>query len=84
MPNSGKRKGASREIDISKNLSYLLRHGAESEGIELDDGGWASVADVVGFSCLFSLSLFFYFRAEYAAWLKDLSYISHTCLHHSR
>ena len=57
MPNSGKRKGASREIDISKNLSYLLRHGAESEGIELDEGGWASVADVVGFSSL-SFSLF--------------------------
>ena len=83
MPNSGKRKGASREIDISKNLSYLLRHGAESEGIELDEGGWASVADVVGFSYLF-LSLFFFFRAEYEAWLKDLSYISPMCLHRSR
>lgn len=49
MPKDGKRKGALREIDISKNLSYLLRHGAKSEGIELDEGGWANVADIVGF-----------------------------------
>ena len=59
MPNtgkrkdSGKRKGALREIEISKNLSYLLRHGAKSEGIELDEGGWANVADIVGFRYFF-------------------------------
>lgn len=37
-----------REVTISKNLSYLLRHNAKDEGIELDEGGWANVADVVG------------------------------------
>lgn len=83
MPNSGKRKGASREIDISKNLSYLLRHGAESEGIELDEGGWASVADVVGFSCLVSLSFSLFVQN---AWLllQCLSYTSPMCPHRSR
>ena len=52
MPKDRKGKskgGASREVDISKSLSYLLRHGAKDEGIRLDEGGWANVADVVGF-----------------------------------
>ena len=49
MPNSRKRKGDSREVEVSKNLSYLLRHGAKAEGIQLDEAGWANVADVVGF-----------------------------------
>ncbi len=46
---SRKGKTASREVDISKSLSYLLRHGARDEGVRLDEGGWANVADVVGF-----------------------------------
>lgn len=48
----GKGKGgsaASKEVEISKSLSYLLRHGAKDAGIGLDEGGWANVADVVGF-----------------------------------
>ena len=52
MPKDRKGKskgGASKEVDISKSLSYLLRHGAKDEGITLDEGGWANVADVVGF-----------------------------------
>ena len=52
MPKDRKGKsrgGASKEVDISKSLSYLLRHGAKDEGIKLDEGGWANVADVVGF-----------------------------------
>ena len=52
----GKGGGASSEVDISKSLSYLLRHGAKDAGITLDAGGWANVADVVGFWCLFCLS----------------------------
>ncbi len=39
----------SREVTVSRNLSYLLRHQAADEGIRLDEGGWACVADVVGF-----------------------------------
>ena len=49
MPNSRKAKGASREVEISKSLSYLLRHGAKIEKITLDEAGWANVADVVCF-----------------------------------
>ena len=37
-----------REITVSKALSFLLRHGATTEGIEMDDAGFANVADVVG------------------------------------
>ena len=58
MPKDRKGKskgGASKEVDISKSLSYLLRHGAKDEGIKLDEGGWANVADVVGLD--FSLFL---------------------------
>lgn len=40
----------SREVAVSRNLSYLLRHNAVNEGISLDEGGWANVADVVGYA----------------------------------
>ena len=43
----GRRHELSRDVVISKALSFLLRHGADGEGIELDDGGWANLADVV-------------------------------------
>lgn len=39
---------AAKEVDISKSLSYLLRHGARKEGLVLDEGGWANVGNVVG------------------------------------
>ena len=55
MPANRKDKSASKEVEISKSLSYLLRHGAKNEGIQLDEAGWANVADVVGF-CPFLLS----------------------------
>ena len=43
----GKRPPKTREESISRNLSYLLRHNAEAEGVHVDEGGWAVVADVV-------------------------------------
>ena len=49
MPSNRREKGASREVQISRSLSYLLRHGAKDEGIQVDEAGWANVADVVGF-----------------------------------
>lgn len=58
MP-KGKGGTSSREVDISKSLSYLLRHGARKEGLRLDDGGWANVADVVGFVFLILFFGFF-------------------------
>lgn len=49
MPGKGREKGASREVQVSRCLSYLLRHGAREEGIGVDEAGWANVADVVGY-----------------------------------
>ncbi len=40
--------GSSRHTDASKRLSWLLRHGAPSEGIAMDAAGWVAVADVLG------------------------------------
>lgn len=42
-----------REVMISKALSFLLRHGGLEEGVEMDEGGWANVADVVSWFYLF-------------------------------
>ena len=43
----GRKKPQSREVSISKALSFLLRHGADRVGIPVDEGGWANVQDVV-------------------------------------
>jgi hypothetical protein len=40
----------SREVTISKALSYILRHGAVKEGITLDAAGYARVSDLVSAS----------------------------------
>ena len=34
----------SRENEISKQLSYVLRHKPDSIGIQLDDQGWTEIA----------------------------------------
>ena len=39
--------GRDRPTDTSKRLSWLLRHGAPSEGIAMDAAGWVAVADVL-------------------------------------
>ena len=39
--------GRDRHTDTSKRLSWLLRHGAPSEGIAMDAAGWVAVADVL-------------------------------------
>jgi RNA:NAD 2'-phosphotransferase (TPT1/KptA family) len=36
-----------RDVVLSKALSYVLRHGAEKEGIALDKQGYAIVSDLV-------------------------------------
>lgn len=43
----GRGQGASREVQISKAMSLLLRHAAEKEGLKMNAQGYASVADVV-------------------------------------
>lgn len=39
-----------RETQVSKKLSWLLRHGAEKEGLRLGRGGYVGLADVVSAS----------------------------------
>ena len=39
--------GSSRDVQISKAMSLLLRHAAEKEGLKMNAQGYASVADVV-------------------------------------
>ncbi|MGK3991437.1 tRNA 2'-phosphotransferase [Sorangium sp. So ce136] len=39
--------GRDRMTDTSKKLSWLLRHGAPSLGIAMDDAGWVAVDDVL-------------------------------------
>ena len=36
-----------RNVQISKKLSWLLRHGAEKEGIKLGAGGYVNVQEIV-------------------------------------
>ena len=47
----GSKKGddgaTGREVTVSKAMSYLLRHGAEKEGVKIDEGGWVRVVDLV-------------------------------------
>lgn len=43
----GPRAEVPRSVQISKKLSWLLRHGAESENLPLGPGGFANLADVL-------------------------------------
>ncbi|MCJ1284096.1 hypothetical protein MMC26_003427 [Xylographa opegraphella] len=49
----------SREVMISKKISYVLRHGAEKEGLKLDENGYANCADLLQWRNLRSLSVTF-------------------------
>ena len=40
----------SREVTISKAMSYVLRHAADREGLRLDANGYARASDLVGWS----------------------------------
>ncbi|KAI9849476.1 MAG: hypothetical protein M1837_004096 [Sclerophora amabilis] len=46
-PRSQNKATQSREVTVSKMLSFLLRHGAQKEGIQLDEQGYANVADIL-------------------------------------
>jgi 2'-phosphotransferase len=44
----GSRSGSlPRPVQISKKLSWLLRHGAEEEGLQLGEGGYANLQEVL-------------------------------------
>jgi 2'-phosphotransferase len=42
-----------RENQVSRKVSWLLRHGAEKEGLVLGKGGFVNVGDAVSFSFFF-------------------------------
>jgi len=43
----GNRGGLSRDVQVSKALSKLLRHDAQKAGLKLDEEGFADVGEVV-------------------------------------
>ncbi|OJD17800.1 hypothetical protein AJ78_02153 [Emergomyces pasteurianus Ep9510] len=51
------RSEPSREVAVSKALSYILRHAAEREGVKIDSHGYANVADVLAWRKLKSLKV---------------------------
>ncbi|KAK5173826.1 tRNA 2'-phosphotransferase [Saxophila tyrrhenica] len=53
------REPPSRSVQISKKLSWLLRHGAESENLPLGPGGFANLADVLNNRKLKALQITF-------------------------
>lgn len=42
----------SREEQVSRKLSWILRHGAEKEGLRLAEGGYVNLGKVVSFTLL--------------------------------
>ncbi|KAF2275429.1 uncharacterized protein EI97DRAFT_468001 [Westerdykella ornata] len=48
-----------REQQVSRKVSWLLRHGAEQEGLKLGKGGWVNVADALNTPSLRRLNLSF-------------------------
>lgn len=48
-----------REVQVSRKVSWLLRHGASSEGLKLGKGGYVSVADALNTRALKSLKITF-------------------------
>lgn len=47
MPDHRAKPNQGRDVAVSKALSYLLRHAAEKEGLEMNAQGYANVQDVV-------------------------------------
>ncbi|KAJ6187162.1 hypothetical protein N7519_002070 [Penicillium mononematosum] len=55
----GRGQGQSRDVQVSKALSLLLRHAAEKEGLKMNAQGYASVSDVLNWRKLKSLKVTF-------------------------
>ncbi|KAF7715560.1 Uncharacterized protein PECH_000447 [Penicillium ucsense] len=55
----GRGQGQSRDVQVSKALSLLLRHAAEKEGVKMNAQGYANVADVLQWRKLKSIQATF-------------------------
>ena len=42
-----KQRPSGLHVRVSKQMSYVLRHGAEKEGIKMDSGGWVLMDDLI-------------------------------------
>ena len=51
------RKTLKNNIEISKSLSYILRHGALELGLNIDEGGWVSIEEILSLKQLKHVSL---------------------------
>lgn len=67
--------GNSREVQISKAMSWLLRHGAKGEGIKMDANGFINVADLVSWVFFLFLLLCDESGGEEGGWRRILSFI---------
>ncbi|XP_013776797.1 tRNA 2'-phosphotransferase 1-like [Limulus polyphemus] len=52
-----KKRNEDKDIRLSKSLSWLLRHGAEKEGLKLEYGGFASVDKLLSFPQFSSITV---------------------------
>lgn len=64
-----------REVEISKKLSWLLRHGAEQEGLKLGSGGYVNLKDVVCASLFISSFESFVLYILFRYGLEDFTFI---------
>lgn len=55
----GGRGAPPRPVQVSKKISWLLRHGAEEEGLQLDEAGFLNVQDVLSNRKIRSLKVSF-------------------------
>ncbi|KAK1824946.1 tRNA 2'-phosphotransferase [Friedmanniomyces endolithicus] len=55
----GNRAPLSRDVQVSKKISWLLRYGAEKEGLQLDSHGFLNVQDVLSNRNIRSLKVTF-------------------------
>ncbi|KAI2792663.1 hypothetical protein POX_b02703 [Penicillium oxalicum] len=55
----GRGQGQSRDVQVSKALSLLLRHAAEKEGVKMNAQGYANVAEVLQWRKLKSIKATF-------------------------
>ena len=50
MPSKKSNRSESEEVQFSKSLSYLLRHGAQKEGVAMSEDGWVRVTDALAWA----------------------------------
>lgn len=60
-----------RDVQISKAMSWLLRHGAKGEGIKMDANGYINVADLVSTKCYFVCAARLFHPQTFSTYLQS-------------